>query len=159
MQKIRRFENLAQVEPVDLEKRITMSEVDDGDELANKTEEKAGELVKQLIMKTRSSMVLRTKADKLVVDLFRETSVENSEENVVMEEVLKVVEKWVNGESQELLTSWEVENGRKVYVNDMDNKYCGKWMKLDEQEKEVGLELEVEVWNSLFNEFLLDLIS
>lgn len=149
MQKIRRFENLAQVEPVDLEKRITMSEVDDGDEL-----------VKQLIMKTRSSMVLHTKADKLVlVDLFRERSVENSEENVVMEEVLKVVEKWVNGESQELLTSWEVENGRKVYVNDMDNTYCGKWMKLDEQEKEVGLELEVEVWNSLFNEFLLDLIS
>lgn len=160
MQKIRRFENLAQVEPVDLEKRITMSEADDGDELGNRTEEKAGELVKQLIMKTRSSsMGLHTKADKLVVDLFRERSVENSEENVVMEEVLKVVEKWVNEESQELLTSWEVENGRKVYVNDMDNKYCGNWMKLDEQEKEVGLELEVEVWNSLFNEFLLDLIS
>lgn len=159
MQKIRRFENLTQVEPVDLEKRITMSVADDGDELGNKTEENAGELVRQLIMKT-TSMVLHTKADKLVVDLLRERrSVENSEENVVMEEVLKVVEKWVNGESQELLTSWEVENGRKVYVNDMDNEYCGKWMKLDEQEKEVGLELEVEVWNSLFNEFLFDLIS
>ncbi|KAM5572615.1 hypothetical protein ABKV19_012591 [Rosa sericea] len=163
MQKIRRFENLAQLEPIDLERQMAMSEVDGGDDRDNKTEEKAGELVKQLIIKTSSSalsndLVVHMKADKLVVDLFRERSVENSKENVVMDEVLKVAEEWVNGESQ-MLSSWEVENGRKVYVNDMDNKFCGKWMKLDEQEKEVGLELEVEVWNSLLNEFLLDLVS
>ncbi|XP_061988714.1 uncharacterized protein LOC133707168 [Rosa rugosa] len=162
MQKIRRFENLAQLEPIDLERRMAMSETD-GDDRDNRTEEKAGELVKQLIIKTSSSalsndLVVHMKADKLVVDLFRERSVENSKENVVMGEVLKVAEEWVNGESP-VLSSWEVENGRKVYVNDMDNNFFGKWMKLDEQEKEVGLELEVEVWNYLLNEFLLDLVS
>ncbi|XP_050378237.1 uncharacterized protein LOC126795439 [Argentina anserina] len=163
MQKIRRFENLAKLEPINLERRMVMSEVDDEDERDNKTAEKAGKLVKQFIIET-SSYVLSNglvymKADKLPVDLFMERStVKDSEKNVVMEEVLKVAEEWVNGESH-MLSSWEVENGRQVYVNDMDNKYCGKWMQLDEQEKEVGLELEVEVWNFLLDEFLLDLVS
>ena len=158
MQKIRRFENLAdQLEPIDLERRMAMSEVDDEDDRDNKS----GELVKQLIIETSGYVDLlndlaHMKADKLVVDLFMERRVKNSEENVMMEEVLKVAEEWVNGESR-MLSSWEVENGRQVYVNDMDNKYCGKWMKLEEQEKEVGLELEVEVWNYLMDEFLLDL--
>lgn len=175
-QKIRRFEGLAQLEPVDLEKRMdeimSDSEVEDeaptsplvganynhGAQIVNSTQEKAGELV-QLIKTSSapSNKLVTLKVEKLVLDLYRDRMVENSDENVVMKEVMKVAEDWINGQSQELLLGWEVENCRKVYVNDMD-KYCGNWRELEEEKQEVGLELEVEVWNSLMKELLLDIL-
>ncbi|PQQ14278.1 uncharacterized protein Pyn_19588 [Prunus yedoensis var. nudiflora] len=176
MQKIRRFEGLAQLEPVDLEKRMdeimSDSEVEDeaptsplvgakhnhGAQIVNSTQEKAGELV-QLIKSSSapSNKLVTLKVEELVLDLCRDRMVENSDENVVMKEVMKLAEDWINGQSQELLLGWEVENGRKVYVNDMD-KYCGNWRELEEEKQEVGLELEVEVWNSLMKELLLDIL-
>lgn len=176
MQKIRRFEGLAQLEPVDLEKRMdeimSDSEVEDeaptsplvganhnhGAQIINCTQEKAGELV-QLIKTSSapSNKLVTLKVEKLVLDLCRDRMVENSDKNVVLKELMKVAEDWINGQSQELLLGWEVENGRKVYVNDMD-KYCGNWRELEEEKQEVGLELEVEVWNSLMKELLLDIL-
>ncbi|KAM1050447.1 hypothetical protein ACFX13_032911 [Malus domestica] len=158
MRNIRRIENLAQQEPVDLEQRMKaimdseaeaearaslMHTANCHAEQVNKTEEKT------------SNKLVSLKAEKVVMDLCRETIVEKkSDESAVMREA---VEDWINGESQELLLGWEVEEGRKVYVKDMENEW-GSCKELDCERQEVGLELEAEVWNSLLKELLLDLI-
>lgn len=160
MRNIRRIENLAQLE-VDLEQRMKAIMDSEAEaeapaslmhtanwhaEQVNKTEEKTSD--------KRASL----KAEKVVMDLCRETIVEkNSDESGVMREAVKAVEDWINGESQELQLGWEVEEGRKVYVKDMENEW-GSCRELDCERQEVGLELEAEVWNSLLKELLLDLV-
>ncbi|XP_068319080.1 uncharacterized protein [Pyrus communis] len=160
MRNIRRIENLAQLE-VDLEQRMKAIMDSEAEAEApaslmhtanwhavqvNKTEEKT------------SDKRVSLKAEKVVMDLCRETIVEkNSDESGVMREAVKAVEDWINGESQELQLGWEVEEGRKVYVKDMENEW-GSCRELDCERQEVGLELEAEVWNSLLKELILDLV-
>lgn len=160
MRNIRRIENLAQLE-VDLEQRMKaimdseaeaeasaslMHTANCHAEQVNKTEEKT------------SNKLVSLKAEKEVMDLCRETIIEkNSDESAVVREAVKAVEDWINGESHELLLGWEVEEGRKVYVKDMENEW-GSCRELDCERQEVGLELEAEVWNSLLKELLLDLV-
>ncbi|TQE12611.1 hypothetical protein C1H46_001823 [Malus baccata] len=154
MRNIRRIENLAQQEPVDLEQRMKaimdseaeaearaslMHTANCHAEQVNKTEEKT------------SNKLVSLKAEKVVMDLCRETIVEKkSDESAVMREA---VEDWINGESQELLLGWEVEEGRKVYVKDMENEW-GSCKELDCERQEVGLELEAEMKNEDDERFL-----
>lgn len=76
-------------------------------------------------------------------------------DNEFQHEILKVTEDWLNGHPQELLLGWEVQDGREVYVKDMEKG--GMWSILVEEEKEVALEVEDEVWTTLLNDLLLDL--
>lgn len=173
MHKIRRFENLGQLKPVDLDKRMAMTQLED-ERLASSIEsnsqslqneihgresvDKARELVKMVFKTTKApSNTLAFKADNLLFDFFRESiAVEEYQKNAMEEELVKVAEDWINEKSQEVLLGWEVEEGRNGYVKDMEKG--GKWRKLDEENEEVVLELEIEVWNTLLNELLLDLL-
>lgn len=176
--KTRRFENLqAQLEPVDLEKRIAMSELEDDSETVSsstasnnnnedESEEKAKELL-ELVFKTTSNNpsnnMLLVKSENLLFDFFRERIMEEEKKIAkagavalikVQEELLKMAEDWINREQQaEVLMGWEVKAGRDVYIEGMEKG--GRWRNLDEEVDEVGLELEAELWNSLLNELLL----
>ncbi|KAF3448482.1 hypothetical protein FNV43_RR09195 [Rhamnella rubrinervis] len=159
--KIRRFENLqAQTEPVDLEKRMAiMSELEDDNETVSSrhnddeegSEEKARELV-QLVFKTitPSNKLAFMKSENLLFDFFRERMMAG----VVVVEVMKVAEDWINGKQQEVLIGWEVKEGRYGYVKDMEKG--GGWRNLDDEIHQLILELEVELWNSLLDQLLLD---
>lgn len=160
LHKLRRFECLAQLEPVDLEKRISLSELNheapqspmqpcsmSDNKEGNQTEQKAQELLN--LVKTTPHGTKST-AEKLLFDFFRERVDQENEF-----ELLKAAEDWVIGNSQELLQRWEVQDGRKVYVRDMEKG--GKWRILVEEKEEVALDVEVEVWTSLLNELSDDL--
>lgn len=173
MQKIRRFETLAHLEPLDLEKRIALSELEDetlesplqsvlnknillfnGDE--DETEKKVSEFLK-VVRSTTQSNILMCKADNLLSDFFRERI---EEENAKVgckefeQELLKVAQDWINGESQELLMGWEVEGGRRAYVKEMEKN--GRFRNVKEENEEVGLELEVQIFTTLVNELVVD---
>ncbi|KAF5478339.1 hypothetical protein F2P56_004905 [Juglans regia] len=182
---IRQFECLAQLEPVDLEKRIALSaglnheapheslvqtcsmSTLENNTFDNQTEKKAEELL-DLINTRRSVNGAKFKADNLLSDFFWERIEENinasastSTRGIVNgfeSELLKVAEDWLSGGNPlELLLGWEVEDGREVYVRDMEKG--GKWRILVEEKEESGLEVEFEVWISLLDELVLDLFS
>uniref|UniRef100_A0A5B7BX22 DUF4378 domain-containing protein n=1 Tax=Davidia involucrata TaxID=16924 RepID=A0A5B7BX22_DAVIN len=171
MQKIRRFESLAQLEPVDLEKRMALSELSDEslesplqtcsvsiqgslmfdkEQEENETEQKAKELLKLMKATIPSSNHLNFNAYTLLLDFFRERIT-----NEFNYELLSVAKDWMNGHPSELLMEWEVQRNRQAYIRDMEKG--GRWRKLDEDIEEVVMELEVEVFASLMNELLLDL--
>ncbi|KAI7987980.1 hypothetical protein LOK49_LG13G01289 [Camellia lanceoleosa] len=182
MDKIQQFENLGQqldLEPVDLEKQFSSSEFEDEfpeppspclsdsiQEEENEAEHKALDLLK-LIKFTIPSSSFKFMADDLLLDFLRERITEaQSHTKTVMgddekleSELLNVIEDWVTGQPQEMLVEWEVQKNRQAYMREMEKG--GKWSKMDEDEHkdEVAMELEIEVFDSLVNELLLDLFS
>ncbi|KAA8521969.1 hypothetical protein F0562_012717 [Nyssa sinensis] len=181
MRKIRRFESLAQLEPVDLEKRMALSEFSDEshesplqrcsvsiqgsvmfdvkEEEENDTEQKSQELLK-LMKETLiiPSYHLDFKADTtLFLDFFRERIIEAGSNEFNYDQLLHVAKDWMNGHASELLLGWEVQRNRQAYIIDMEK--AGRWRKLDEDNEEVVMQLEVEVFAALMNELLLDFFS
>ncbi|XP_011029175.1 PREDICTED: uncharacterized protein LOC105128995 [Populus euphratica] len=178
MQTIRRFESLAQIDPLDLEKRIAMAELEDespvqhcsvsihGDNendfketKENGTEKHAQELLKHV----KSTISLASEADStLLLDFFKEKIVENNAVGSMVgsykefEQELRVAQEWIDGQPKEMSLGWEMVERRHVYVKDMEKS--GKWENVDQGKEEVALELEVQVFNSLVDEFLLDYI-
>ncbi|KAK9198569.1 hypothetical protein WN944_013755 [Citrus x changshan-huyou] len=161
MQKLRRFESLAQLEPIDLEKRIASFQLDDKflessstQSFENETAKKVQELLKLMKSTSPSNSYNMCKAEDLLSDFFREKLAENKAKTE--RDLLREAEDWINGQPQELLQGWEVKDGRKAYVNDMEKN--GRWSDVNEEEKqEVGLALELEIFNRLMDEFVLDL--
>ncbi|KAF5734838.1 hypothetical protein HS088_TW15G00333 [Tripterygium wilfordii] len=168
MQKIRRFESLAELEPVDLAKRIALSEMDDLESLKspaspstnskeeeeekenggeNETESRRDELLRQLKSTIPSNTLLASnKADNLLLNFFTEKTEENK--TCCKYELLKEAEDWVNGHQELFLVwGWEVKDGRKLYLKDMEKN--GGWRNLEEEKQEVGLELEQEIFSTL----------
>ena len=129
-----------------------MSELEDELEtlsVVGESEEKARELVK--VIKSKSGCLVSKADNNLMFDFFKENKAINEKE------ALKVMEGWVNGETREVFLGWEVREGRKAYLKDMEKG--GKWVKLDDEiEEEIGLDLEAKIWDSLVQELLLDLL-
>lgn len=166
MHKIRRFESLATLEPIDLEKRIALSESDHESvesilqpcsfslqEEETEAERKAEALLLQMKLAAPSFSFKFKGVENLLLDFFRERLTEGNEYD---HELLEVVNDWMDGEPRDLVKGWEVQKNRQAYIRDMEKG--GMWSKYDDEEKqEVGLELEEDVFSSLLNELCLDL--
>lgn len=162
MQKLRRFESLAQLEPIDLEKRIASFQLDDkflgssAQSFENETAKKVQELLQLMKSTPTSNGYNKCRAENLLSDFFREKIAENKAKTG--RDFLKEAEDWINGQPQELLQRWEVKDGRKAYVNDMEKN--GRWSDVNEEGKqEVGMALELEIFSRLMDEIVLDLSS
>ncbi|XVF13212.1 hypothetical protein REPUB_Repub08aG0188900 [Reevesia pubescens] len=187
---IRRFKSLAQLEPVDLEKRIAMAEPEDEESLESHKEvlysvsvnnddnmsnddedykqEKDREANDEKLLKLLKAKIpsdsFKFKSDNLLLEFFRERlMMEDNAKRVVnmgLEEfgldLLKVAEDWVNGNPEELDLRWEVEEGRKEYVKETERHE--NWRNFNEENEEVGLAVELEVFSSLVDELLTDII-
>ncbi|KAF9685777.1 hypothetical protein SADUNF_Sadunf03G0089400 [Salix dunnii] len=184
MQKIKRFESLAQLDPVDLKKRIAMADLEDEcvespmqhcsmsinsdkndifseTRAENGTEKDAQELLDH-VKSTIASHGLSPKLDSLLLRFFEEKIVENNASGSMnglykeFEQVLEVAQDWMNGRPKEMFLGWEVMESRHLYLRDMEKN--GKWDNVDQEKDEVALKLEVEVFNSLIEEAVLDYI-
>lgn len=113
------------------------------------TEHNAVELLKKM-KTTMPSVSFKFNPDNLLIDIFRET-------NTFDKVALDVARDWINGQPREVLLGWEVQKSREAYIKNMEKG--GKWRDLDEDKKEVALELEDEVFTDLVNEFILDLFT
>lgn len=120
MQKIRRFERLAELEPVELEKRIAMAELED---------ESPNELLDDYYGKPE------TNHQKLFM-LLKPQIPSNSFSSLPV-------------------------NAERVVI-EMGTDDFGKnknWMKLSQVKEEVGSAVELELFSSLLDDFLIDLLS
>ncbi|KAM7531235.1 hypothetical protein LguiB_034645 [Lonicera macranthoides] len=97
---------------------------------------------------TMPSVSFKFNPNNLLIDFFRET---NTFDSVALD----VARDWVSGQPRELLLGWEVQKSREAYIKNMEKG--GKWRDLDEDKREVVLELGDEVLTDLVNEFILDL--
>ncbi|XAR55028.1 hypothetical protein NMG60_11030401 [Bertholletia excelsa] len=150
MQKLRRFETLAQLEPLDLETQFALSEsteeslfspsVSIAEEHEHETFLRATDLLAQLKSSAPPS-TWKLELDILLLDFFAD---ELSHGEQTQLGLLNVANEWVNGESKETLEGWEDEKNREAYVREMDRG--GMWKRMDEGEerKEVAMEVEVE---------------
>ncbi|KAJ6712402.1 hypothetical protein OIU79_008595 [Salix purpurea] len=177
VQKIRRFESLARLDPLDLEKRIAAAELEDESPLQhcstdssilkietkeNGAEKDAQELLEH-VKSTVASHSLASKVDSLLLDFFEEKIEENKAGGSVAgsygefeQELIKVAREWIDGQPEEMFLGWEMVERRHVYIKHMEQS--GRWEKVDRGKEEVALELEAEVFNSLVDEVLLDYI-
>ncbi|XP_022754071.1 uncharacterized protein LOC111302409 [Durio zibethinus] len=185
MQKIRRFESLSQLEPVDLEKRIALAELEDESLESHREvlclvsvnnngnmsdyqdkEEKDREANEKLLKLLKSKIPsdsFKFMADNLLLDFFRERlTVENNAKRLAdmgLEEfgldLLKVAEDWVNGNPQELVLGWKLQESRKANVKEMERNE--NWRNFNEEKEKMGSAVEHEVFISLVDELLTDL--
>ncbi|KAJ6326821.1 hypothetical protein OIU78_013831 [Salix suchowensis] len=184
VQKIKRFESLAQLDPVDLEKRIATAELEDEsvespmqhcsmsiysdkNDIFSETREENGteKDAQQLLDHVKSTIAspgLSPKLDSLLLCFFEEKIVENNASGSLIglykefEQELEVAQDWINGRPKEMFLGWEVVESRHVYLQDMEKN--GRWENVDQEKEEVALKLEVEVFNSLIEEALVDYI-
>ncbi|KAI9076955.1 hypothetical protein K1719_041117 [Acacia pycnantha] len=136
-QKIRHFDHKASsLKPIDLEKR--MSEFSEAKEKIKGSEEEMWMLINEL-----ESSRFNSGENKLLFDLFS-----GSTENEDM--VTKTAKEWISGESKGVSNM-----GWQVCVREMD-KY-ERWTNISNEQ--VGTQLEFEVFTSLMNELVLELIT
>ncbi|KAK3005501.1 hypothetical protein RJ639_016060 [Escallonia herrerae] len=152
IRKARRFENLSQLQPVDLESRIAQSECDHKPVVDNarQTERKAVELLKEMKATIPPASFTKYNPDKLLLHFFGEGIAEGYTEP----ELVSSAKDWINGHAQELLLEWEEQKNREAYM-----EKGRKWEEVGEEKQEVASELEAEIFTCLVNELLLDLFT
>ncbi|XP_030472462.1 uncharacterized protein LOC115690289 [Syzygium oleosum] len=178
--KARRCRTLSRLRPVQLEKRITLSELEDEAPVQYSSstpspsvftedqgkESEIEEKIRELLdVAAGINPSFTSKVDILLLDFFRERLEEEEGANKMAirgsnefeSKLLKVAEGWINGQPQEVFLGWEVEDGRHAYIKDMERRE--RWRNVDEEKMEVALDMEVEVWSSLMDEVLLDIFS
>ncbi|KAK6285585.1 PREDICTED: uncharacterized protein LOC18614229 isoform X1 [Theobroma cacao] len=165
MQNIQRFESLAKLEPVNLEKWMSLEETEEDGEDDDVEEEKTNEVEEkawQLLNHVKETSLLKSyryiSIDKLLLDLFREelaTKWNETRKEEVEHDMIRQAEAWINGEQNET-AKWRVWEKREAYVRDMDRE--GKWRKFEEEQEELALEVESRVMNILVDELLFDLL-
>ncbi|XP_008795366.2 uncharacterized protein LOC103711127 [Phoenix dactylifera] len=176
MQKIRRFESLAELEAVDLEDRFSSLEdptestdhveSDNAEEAHRDTvETRAWDLLEDLEARSHVGPALGC-IEKLLLDFFIErlSSSDSVDHSCLLRTritsgvrepagLLKAARDWINGES-----SREVEELPLVAVlKEMDRN--GRWRCLDKEDEELAVDLVDAMLGSLVGELALDLVS
>ncbi|XP_055821440.1 uncharacterized protein LOC129889976 [Solanum dulcamara] len=169
MKRIKRFECLTELEPLNLDKRIASSEsesespinnsseteVDEEEEEDKQTvESKAIDLVQEL-KASMPSYSLKLKTEKFLFDFFKERILNGDDE--FKNKMLELAQDLINGKPIDVLLDWKVQENRMAYIRAIESR--GEWKNTEVEKQEVILELEVDIFASLMNEVLVDSIS
>ncbi|XP_022769701.1 uncharacterized protein LOC111313301 isoform X2 [Durio zibethinus] len=172
MEKIQHLKSLAKVEPVNLEKWMSLEgtgedgEVDDDDddeveeeEETNEVEEKARQLLNRVKGTSSLRICKNICTDKLLLDLFREeiaTKWNQTRNEELERDMVRLAKAWIDGEQNET-EKWGVGEKKEACVRDMDRE--GRWSKfLQEEQEDLAWEVESRVMNILVDELLADLL-
>ncbi|WOG90458.1 hypothetical protein DCAR_0209702 [Daucus carota subsp. sativus] len=121
------------------------------EEPENRAEEKAMQLLNQV--KTNISGYLEVEEEFLLLDFFSEQLTENKKGDY---ELTKVANEWIKGEDEGCL-EWKLVGKKEFSIRDMERGV--KWNKFDEDEQELGLEIEKQLLNCLVDEVLFDFLD
>ncbi|XP_049378412.1 uncharacterized protein LOC125843245 [Solanum stenotomum] len=167
MKKIKRFECLTELEPLNLDKRIASSEsesesplnnsseseVDEEEEDKQRVERQALDMVQEL-KESMPSYTLKLKTEKLLFDFFKERILNGDDE--FKNKPLELAQDWINGKPIDVLLDWKVQENRMAYIRAIETR--GEWKNTELEKQEVILELEVDIFASLMNEVLVDVM-
>lgn len=179
VKKMQGFESLSELEPLNLIERFALqpesynespdwpqqcpyasingkigSEMEENEDL-DENNKKALELLHHFKHKYPSNEP-KTKTDKLVSDFFREqiTNARGKQGGSSFDkELLEEVELSISRQNPlEPFIGWKVKANRQSYIHDMEKD--GTWKTLDQENIEVALELETDIFSTLLNEML-----
>ncbi|KAL7111615.1 hypothetical protein ACP275_05G100300 [Erythranthe tilingii] len=172
---IQRFGCLAKLEPVNLAQRFTLLPNSENEsnskaisDIQEDEEEDEGKKIEKRVLVLLNKMgplpsneIKVFKTDKLFSEFFREKITSRNVQcsnSSFDEELLEEAKNWIEGSKpRELYLGWEVPKNREVYIKDIEKR--GEWKSLYEENREVALELEDEVFAAMLNELLLDISS
>ncbi|KAM0946775.1 hypothetical protein DsansV1_C08g0079101 [Dioscorea sansibarensis] len=156
LQKIRRFECIAELEPLDLDPLF------EDEQVANEDDEvltRALELVKQL--KDISVTTVNDNIEKILLDFFtdgicsmRNDVISNNDHYQKKEQLL--LKEGINWLNQVEYSVGEYDLS-VAYLKEMEKN--GRWRCFKDDETEVGMDLELDVMESLLDELVLDLLA
>ncbi|KAI4364881.1 hypothetical protein MLD38_020914 [Melastoma candidum] len=168
-----RHDGLSRLAPAELEKQITLPELEEEaarpvvveeeeeDELEEQ-EEEAKDNAEAVLERTLKTMKVDvpscdSKSDVLLLDFFREKLVEWEEHRYAVlgwdsfvDEVVHMAEEWMRGKPKEAYVGWEIEGRRMAYIKDMERGG-------DLAGHEVCLEVDNVVWTLLVHEAIIDI--
>ncbi|KAK6783254.1 hypothetical protein RDI58_021051 [Solanum bulbocastanum] len=167
MKKIKRFECLTELEPLNLDKRIASSEsesesplnnsseteVDEEEEDKQRVERQALDMVQEL-KESMPSYSFTLKTEKLLFDFFKERILIGDDE--FKNKLLELAQDWINGKPIDVLLDWKVQENRMAYIRAIETR--GEWKNTEVEKQEVILEVEVDIFASLMNEVLVDVM-
>lgn len=117
-------------------------------------EEKAMQLLNQVKTNISSSTgCLEIDEEFLLLDFFMEQLSVNKKGG---DELLKVAKEWIRGEDDGCL-EWKLVGKKEFSIRDMERGV--KWNKFDQDEQELGLEIENQLLNRLVDEVLFDFLD
>ncbi|KAG5593105.1 hypothetical protein H5410_043619 [Solanum commersonii] len=167
MKKIKRFECLTMLEPLNLDKRIASSEsesesplnnsseteVDEEEEDKQRVERQALDMVQEL-KESMPSYTLKLKTEELLFDFFKERILNGDDE--FKNKPLELAQDWINGKPIDVLLDWKVQENRMAYIRAIETR--GEWKNTELEKQEVIFEVEVDIFASLMNEVLVDVM-
>ncbi|TKY70902.1 hypothetical protein E2542_SST07196 [Spatholobus suberectus] len=182
IKKSRRFNHVASLKLVDIEKKVSWSELQKDEPIYNhpikpcpviisitskqngnnnqfrdNVEENALDLLTH-VKNSIPSLCLRIEVENLLFDFFKQSIWENIDiGNSMKRHLCKVAEDWIRGQHQEQYVSSQIQKEREIYVKEMDK--CGNWRTSDEEIQGLAMELEDEFSISLVNELVVDLTT
>lgn len=149
------------MDPVDLEKRIARSELEEAAGEITEAEDKAGDLL--LLFNASSGKIQTRNADMLLLDFFRE-GLATSQRNLIRqadakadgieEELLSAANNWMDGRVK---LEWSLGDYSEACVKEMTRDE--RWRRFKEEEEGLAMEMEIGVLGLLVEELLLDLLD
>ncbi|XP_068314589.1 uncharacterized protein [Pyrus communis] len=154
MQKIKLFESLVTVDPINLDTSMSFEERTNFEE-DDETAERAMELLNhcKASCSDLKSWELELVEDQLLFDFFREemSAQRNKKEDGFNREMISKARAWMSGD-------WgSLEHNKEACVRDMHEGR--RWNKFEFEQEELGLEIEIALSEYLVDELLLDLLS
>ncbi|CAN6567994.1 unnamed protein product [Malus baccata var. baccata] len=153
MQKIKLFESLVTVDPINLDTSMSFEErtnIEEDDETA----ERAMELLNhcKASCSDLKSWELELVEDQLLFDFFRgEMCAQRNNKDGFNREMISKERAWMSGD-------WgSLEHNKEACVRDMHKGR--RWNKFEFEQEELGLEIEIALLEYLVDELLLDLLS
>lgn len=129
-------------------KNVTHEEEADG------VEEKAMQLLNEVKTSISSSAeCLEIDEEFLLLDFFMQHM---SDKKKGDDELLKIAKSWIRGEDDGCL-EWQMVGQKEFSIRDMERGV--KWNKFDEDEQELGLEIENHLLNQLVDDLLFDFLN
>lgn len=163
MQKIQQFENLAKLEPFDLEEWMPLEENTrfEEEEEENEIEKNVRELLND-VKATSSVDISKAKVEKLLFDFFSDDlmsskrcqSRKDDDDDEFNCEMVSMAKAWMKG-NHNGLHEWGIEHKKEAYVSEMDGRE--RWSSFEEEQEEIALEIETRVLGCLMDEVLVDL--
>ncbi|GMJ00344.1 TON1 Recruiting Motif 10 [Hibiscus trionum] len=138
MQKIIRFERLARLEPLELETRIATAELED----EHKPE--SNHQLQELLKLSKPRILSNRNSSNLLSALF-------------VRERLLVVEAGMEEFGINILKNQNPQEWIKACFKEMEENV--NWIKFNVEKEEVGSALELELFSSLMDDFLIELVS
>ncbi|KAK1376242.1 hypothetical protein POM88_032435 [Heracleum sosnowskyi] len=124
------------------------------EEEADGVEEKAMQLLNEIKTSISNSVeCLEIDQEFLLLDFFMQQLSDNKKGD---DELLKVAKDWIKGQADGSL-EWEIVGKKEFSIRDMERGV--KWNKFDEDEQELGLEIENQLLNQLVDELLSDCLD